>query len=90
MFWPKCEVHTLKTLMNSMQKDGRIGKGSKKVIKRGMKKLQGSDQQYPQRKCQGKVPAINTEPQHGCTMRTFLKPGSVLAERFSRLYKLQK
>ena len=73
-----------------MQKDGKIGKGSKKVIKKGMKNLQGSDQQYPQRKCQGKVAAINTTPPQGGTIRTFLKPGSVLAERFSRLYELQQ
>ena len=90
LLWPKCEVHTLKTLMNSMKRDSCIAKGSKVVIKKGMKAMQGRDANYPQRRCQGQVIAAKSTEQMNEPMRTMLKPGSVLANRFPRLLSLQK
>ena len=86
--WPKCEVHTLKTLINAINRSGTTSKGSK-VIKKGMKNLQGDDAAYPKRRCQGQVIAARSSEQKQEPMRTMLKPGSVLANRFPRVLRLQ-
>ena len=87
LLWPKCEVHTLRTLINAMHRCA-TSKGSK-VIKKGMKNLQGDDAAYPKRKCQGQAIATRSSDQKQEQMRTMLKPGSVLANRFPRLLSLQ-
>ena len=86
--WPKCEVHTLRTLINAMHRRSTTSKGSK-VIKKGMKNLQGHDVAYPKRRCQGQVIAARSSEHTQEPMRTMLKPGSVLANRFPRLLSLQ-
>ena len=86
--WPKCEVHTLKTLMHAISRCNAQHGGSK-IIKKGLKNLQGQDVAYPQRRSQGSaIAAESSDLSHG-PPRTTLKAGSLLAKRFPRLYDLQ-
>ena len=86
--WPKCEVHTLKTLMRGtfLRQSSTI---KRKVIKKGMKDRKGHEQAYPRRRINDNQIAVTScsQPQH--SLRTFLKAGSLLARRFPRLYELQ-
>ena len=85
--WPKCETHILKTLMHAIQRC-QTASGRGKVIKKGMKTLQGSDAAYPRRRINGKQAAviINSQTQ---VPRTMMKAGSILAKRFPHLYARQ-
>ena len=87
LLWPKCETHILKTLMQAIQRC-KATPGRGKVIKKGMKTLQGRDEVYPRRRINGKQPAVvgDIQPQ---MRRTMMKPGSILANRFPQLYERQ-
>ena len=67
--------------------------GRGKVIKRGMNTSQGQDAAYPQRRYQSNQVAMasnNAQSQEPTDVqnRTMLKAGSLLANRFPRLYVL--
>ena len=85
---PKCEVHTLQTLMHAYR-SCKVTPGKGKVIKRGMKTLQGQDAAYPQRRCQGSQAAMTSNEQSLTANRTMLKAGSLLAKRFPEVYARQ-
>ena len=63
--------------------------GGGKIIKKGMKNLQGDDAAYPKRRWQGQLIAARSSEHTHEPMRTMLKPGSVLANRFPRTLSLQ-
>ncbi len=88
LLWPKCEIHTLKTLMHAIQRC-QAAPGRGKVIKRGMKTSQGQDAAYPQRRIKGNQPAVTSNNQPPHLHRTMLKAGSLLANRFPHLYDRQ-
>ena len=86
--WPKCEVHTLKTLMHAYR-SCKVTPGRVKVIKGNKKTLKGQDAAYPQRRCQGTQVALSSNEQSLTANRTMLKAGSLLAKRFPEVYARQ-
>ena len=88
--WPKCERHMMRTLMRA---EGRI-KGNpergKRVLKKGLKtSLHGRDRPFPRRKSDGMQSVAASANMQTGVLRTMMKAGSVLANRFPHLYALQ-